>query len=144
MLDVEKAEEEHPMAKPKHRTLALSPEWLDRVEAEIGWLWAQQERATREAAMQQIAAFLAKHEGLLELLNEGIQHLRQAFPENRSFMVTLEADREAPNWAYLVVSIKTSLPVEEADSHLDAFADAWLLDHVAQIGDKLLFDLEYL
>ena len=41
------------------------------------------------------------------------------------------------------MSVKTALPVEEANARLSVFADAWLLDHVAQIDDKLLFDLEY-
>ena len=133
------------MAELEHTTLELSPELIDRVEKKIGWLWAPQERAQSEAMLRPIAAFLAKHEeGLLELLYEGIQHLRKAFPEHRSFVLTLEADHELPDWEYLVVSVQTPLPVEEANARLNAFADAWLLGHVAQIGDKLLFDLEYL
>ena len=135
---------EPPMAKPEQSTLELSPEWMHKVEKKIGWLWAQQERADREAVLRPIAAFLAKHEeGLLALLHDGIRHLHKAFPESRGFLLTLEADRELPDWEYLVVSVTTALPVEEAHARLNVFADAWLLDHFAQIDDKLLFDLEY-
>ncbi len=137
-------QKEPSMAKPEQSTLELSPEWMHKVEKKIGWLWAQQERADREAVLRPIAAFLAKHEeGLLALLHDGIRHLHKAFPESRSFLLTLEADRELPDWEYLVVSVTTALPVEEAHARLNVFADAWLLDHVAQIDDKLLFDLEY-
>ncbi len=96
------------MAKPEQSTLELSPEWMNKVEKKIGWLWAQQERADREAVLRAIAAFLAKHEeGLLELLHDGIRHLRKAFPESQSFFLTLEADRELPDWEYLVVSVNS-------------------------------------
>lgn len=132
------------MIESARSTLELSPEWVDRVEKKLGWLWAQQERAQREAMLRPIATFLAKHEdGLLELLSEGIRHLHNAFPESRGFVLTLEVDPELPDWEYLVVSIKTSLTVEEANARLNAFTNSWLFDHVAQIGDKLLFDLEY-
>lgn len=132
------------MVKPKQSTPELSPEWIDRVEEKLGWLWVRQERAQSEALLRPIATFLAKHgEELLELLNEGIQHLHKAFPESQSFVLTLEADRELTDWEYLVVLVKTSLPMEEGNARLNAFTNSWLLGHVAQIGDKLLFDLEY-
>jgi hypothetical protein len=41
------------------------------------------------------------------------------------------------------VSVKTSLPAEEAHARLNTFADAWLIDHMAQVDGTLLFDLEY-
>lgn len=131
------------MAEAEPVTLELTPEWVDQVEKKIGWLWTQQERTEREAALRTVAAFLAKHDArLLELLNEGIQHLRKVFPESRGFKIGLEADREVPGWEYLAVSVKTSLPAEEAHARLNAFAEAWLLDHMAQIDGALVFDLE--
>jgi len=93
--------------------------------------------------LPQIAAFLAKHPGLQEVLHDGIQHLRKAFPESRCFILALEADPEIPGWDYLVVSVKTALRVADAHARLDTFADAWWLAHIAQFGDVLLFDLEY-
>ncbi len=132
------------MAEAEQATLELTPEWIDQVEKKIGWLWAQQERAEREATLRRIATFLAKHDAkLLELLNEGIRHLHEAFPESQSFKLVLDADREIPGWEYLVVSVKTSLSAEEAHARLNAFADAWLLDHMAQVNGTLLFDLEH-
>lgn len=132
------------MAEAEEATLELTPAWINQVEQKIGWLWTQQERAEREAVLRPIAAFLAKHDArLLELLNEGIRHLHEAFPESRGFKIVLDADREIPGWEYLVVSVKTSLPAEEAHARLNAFADAWLLDHMAQVDGTLLFDLEY-
>ena len=115
-----------------------------------GSLWHVHDASTTQAPCttlckeRPIAAFLAKHDArLLELLNEGIRHLREAFSESRSFKIVLEADREVPGWEYLVVLVKTSLPAEEAHARLNAFADAWLLDHMAQVDGTLLFDLEY-
>jgi hypothetical protein len=132
------------MSEAEEATLELTPAWINQVEQKIGWLWTQQERAAREAVLRPIAAFLAKHDArLLELLNEGIRHLHEAFPESRGFKIVLDADREIPGWEYLVVSVKTSLPAEEAHARLNAFADAWLLDHMEQVDGTLIFDLEY-
>jgi exonuclease VII large subunit len=97
----------------------------------------------RFAQLQPIASFLAKHPGLLEVLNDGIQHLHHAFPGNRGFTMTLEADREVSNWEYLVVRVKTNLSVEDAHKCMAAFDEEWLLDRSAAIGDTLLFDVEY-
>ncbi|ETX05407.1 hypothetical protein [Candidatus Entotheonella palauensis] len=82
-------------------------------------------------------------ERLLELLNEGIRHLHKAFPESQCLILALEVDHELPDWEYLAVSIKISLSVEEANSRLNAFTHSWLLRHAAEVGDRLLFDLEY-
>ncbi len=93
--------------------------------------------------LQPIASFFAKHPGLLEVLNDGIQHLRHAFPDSRGFTMTLEADREVSDWEYLVIRVKTNLPVEEAHTCMAAFDEEWLLDRSAAIGGMLLFDVEY-
>jgi hypothetical protein len=102
-----------------------------------------QVQADTANASRQIAAFLAKHPGLLEVLAEGLWYLHQAFPESDRFTIALEADRESPDWEYAVVCVQTALPVEEAHRRLDTFTRAWLLEHTAQLGDALLFDVEY-
>jgi len=94
-------------------------------------------------ASRQITAFLAKHPGLLEVLTEGLWHLHQAFPESDRFTIALEADRESPDWEYAVVCVQTALPVPAAHDRLDAFTRTWLLEHTAQLGDTVLFDVEY-
>ena len=104
---------------------------------------AATEMHERFERLQPIASFFAKHPGLLELLNDGIQHLRHVFPESRGFTMTLEADREVSDWEYLVIRVKTTLPVEEAHTCMVTFDEEWLLDRSAAIGGKLLFDVEY-
>jgi hypothetical protein len=132
------------MAEAKQATLEPAPEWIDQVEKKIGWLWAQRTQAERGAVLRAIAAFLAKHDArLLELLNEGIQHLRLAFPQSHGFTITLEADREVSDWEYLVIRVKTTLSMEDAHTCMAAFDEEWLLDRSAEIGGTLLFDVEY-
>jgi hypothetical protein len=96
-------------------------------------------------ASQQIAAFLAKHPGLLEVITEGLGHLHQAFPESQmdAYEIDLEADREVADWEYLVIRVKTALPVETAHARITAFDETWLLDHSAKIGGRVIFDVEY-
>jgi len=94
---------------------------------------------------QPIAAFLAKHPGLLEVLNTGLHHFSQLFPfpDRSGFTLALETDPEIAGWKYLAVSVQTTLPVAEAHGRLQRFDEQWWLEHVAQFGDVLLFDLEY-
>ena len=94
-------------------------------------------------ASQQIAAFLAKHPGLQEILTEGLEHFHQAFPESDRFTIALETDPESSDWAYVVVSVQTALPVPEAHDRMNAFTWGWLQEHTAQLGDTVLFDVEY-
>ena len=97
----------------------------------------------RAEVLSQISAFLTTHPGLWEVLHAGMQHLRQAFPESRCFTLALEVDPEIAGWEYLVVSVKTSLPVATAHVRLTTVFDPWWLKHIAQFGNVLLFDVEY-
>lgn len=96
------------------------------------------------AGILPIATFLAAHPGMLEVVNEGIQHLHQVFPETSGFRLALKADPDIADWTYLVVSVKTASPVAEAHARLKKFVETWWLAHSAQCGDVLLFNVEYL
>jgi hypothetical protein len=93
---------------------------------------------------QPLSAFIAPHAGMLEMLYDGLQHLRQIFPDSPAFTIALEADCEVADWAYVVIRVKTALPVETASARIAAFDETWLLDHSAEIGGTLLFDVEYI
>jgi hypothetical protein len=93
--------------------------------------------------LPQIAAFLAKHPGLQEVLYAGMQRLHQTFPESRALLLALEADPEIAGWESLVVLVKTSLPVDTVHARLTTAFDPWWLEHIAQFGNVLLFDVEY-
>lgn len=95
-----------------------------------------------ESDLEHTKAFLKRYPSLLLLLVEGVDHLCHAFPESQEFSLEFEVDPELPNWQYLAVRIHTSLPSDQAHARLEAFDEAWLLDHTEQIGDKLLFTLE--
>jgi hypothetical protein len=93
--------------------------------------------------LPQIAAFLAKHPGLREVLYAGIQRLHQTFPESSEFLLALEEDPEIAGWESLVVLVKASLPVDTVHARLTTAFDPWWLEHIAQFGNVLLFDVEY-
>jgi hypothetical protein len=93
--------------------------------------------------LPQIAAFLAKHPGLREVLQAGIQRLHHAFPDSSEFLLTLEEDPEIAGWESLVALVKTSLPAATVHARLTTAFDPWWLEHMAQFGTVLLFDVEY-
>jgi hypothetical protein len=93
--------------------------------------------------LQQITTFLGKYPGLQEALHAGLQQVHHAFPTSAHVLVTLETDPDIAGWDYLVVAIPTALPVAEAQTRFNTFVDAWWLEHIAEFGDVLRFDLEY-
>jgi hypothetical protein len=93
--------------------------------------------------LPQIAAFLDKHPGLQAVLQAGIQRLHQTFPDSSAFLLALEADPEIAGWDSLVVLVKTSLRVDTVHGRLTTAFDPWWLEHIAQFGNVLLFDVEY-
>ena len=53
----------------------------------------------------------------------------------------MEADPEVVDWQELRVTIETTLPVDEADRRLEAFATTWWLAQLPRAQAKLFFTL---
>lgn len=90
-----------------------------------------------------IDAFLERYPFLLPLLREALPPLMKILGETTFLSITVETDPEVDDWAYLVVAVLTTLPVEEAQAKLDAFDATWWLKHLPRAQGKLLFTLEF-
>jgi len=61
----------------------------------------------------------------------------------RAVVDALERDPEVAGWEDLRVDVETTLPVEEADRRLEAFATAWWLEQLPRAEGKLFFTLAF-
>jgi hypothetical protein len=55
----------------------------------------------------------------------------------------VETDPEVGDWEELRVTVETTLPVDEADRRLEAFATAWWLAQLPRAQAKLFFTLSF-
>jgi hypothetical protein len=90
-----------------------------------------------------VEAFLVRYPFLMPLLTEALAPLEEAFGPDTPFIVALERDPEVAGWEDLRVDVETTLPVEEADRRLEAFATAWWLTHLPRAQGKLFFTLAF-
>jgi hypothetical protein len=97
--------------------------------------------ACRPAERVALKAFLHQHPVVHHLLVEAEAPLRAAFGEGVTLALTVETDPETPGWDYLVASIQTPVPVEQAQACLAAFDAAWWLAQTPRAQDALVFDL---
>jgi hypothetical protein len=88
-----------------------------------------------------LKAFLQRHPVVHHLLVDAEAPLRAAFGADVTLALTVEADPEVPGWDYVVASIQTPLPVEQAQACLAAFDAAWWLAQTPRVQDALVFDL---
>jgi hypothetical protein len=88
-----------------------------------------------------LKAFLHQYPVVHQLLREAEAPLRAAFGPEVTLALTVETDPETPGWDYLVASIETSVPVEQAQACLAAFDAAWWLAQTPRAQDALVFDL---
>ena len=93
------------------------------------------------AARAKLKAFLQHHPVVHHLLVEAEAPLRAAFGADVTLTLTVETDPEVPGWDYVVASIQTPLPVEQAHACLAAFDAAWWLGQTPHAQDALVFDL---
>jgi len=89
----------------------------------------------------QLKAFLQRHPMVHQLLREAEAPLRAAFGADVTLALAVETDLEIPGWDYVVASIETPLPVEQAEACLAAFDAAWWLAQTPRAQDALVFDL---
>lgn len=88
-----------------------------------------------------LKAFLQRHPMVHQLLVEAEAPLRAAFGPDVTLTLAVETDPETPGWAYLVASIQTPLPAEQAQACLATFDAAWWLAQTPRARDALVFDL---
>jgi hypothetical protein len=96
---------------------------------------------TPPAECARLQIFLQHHPVVHHLLREAEAPLRAAFGEDVTLDLTVETDPEIPGWTYLVASIQTPLPIEQAQACLAAFDAAWWLAQTPRAQDALVFDL---
>jgi len=89
----------------------------------------------------QLKAFLQRHPMVHQLLREAEAPLRAAFGADVTLALAVETDLEIPGWDYVVASIETPLPVEQAEACLAAFDAVWWLAQTPRAQDALVFDL---
>jgi len=92
-------------------------------------------------AQHTLHTFLQQHPVVHQLLREAEVPLRTAFGDGVTLAFTVETDPETPGWTYLVASIQTSMPLERAQTCLDAFDTAWWLAQTPRAEEALVFDL---
>jgi len=90
-----------------------------------------------------VGAFLARHPFLVPVLIEALGPLGEAFGDNTPLVVAVETDPESPDWEELVVTVPTTLPVDEADRRLEAFDTTWWLAQLPRAQGKLFFTLDF-
>ena len=96
---------------------------------------------TTPAERARLKAFLQRHPVVHQLLLEAEAPLRAAFGEEVTLALTVETDPEIPGWDYVVASIQTPLPLEQAQACLATFDATWWLAQTPRAQDALVFDL---
>ena len=89
-----------------------------------------------------LAAFLARHPVVHDLLQEAEAPLRAAFGADVTLALAVETDPEIPGWEYVVAHIETVLPREHAAQCLEAFDTAWWLAQGPRAADLFLVELK--
>jgi hypothetical protein len=97
--------------------------------------------ASTPAERTTLKAFLQRHPVVHQLLMEAEAPLRAAFGADVTLTLTVETDPESPGWDYLVASIQTPWPVEQAQACLAAFDATWWLAQTPRAQDAFVFDL---
>jgi hypothetical protein len=95
------------------------------------------------APHQQVLRFMQQHSWLVPILQEADRVLLTTFPANTRIMLAVAHDPESPDEEYLVYGIETAQPLADARACLQAFDDAWLLDSLERLQDKVLFRLRF-
>jgi hypothetical protein len=90
-----------------------------------------------------VEAFLERYPFLIPVLTEALGPLREAFGPETPFVVAVEIDPEVAGWEELRVDVETTLPVDEADRRLEAFATTWWLENLPRADEKLFFTLAF-
>jgi hypothetical protein len=88
-----------------------------------------------------LKTFLHQHPVVHHLLVEAEAPLRAAFGAGVTLALTIETDPETAGWTYLVASIQTPVPVEQAQACLAAFDATWWLAQTPRAQDAVVFDL---
>jgi hypothetical protein len=97
--------------------------------------------STPSAVRATLNTFLQRHPVVHQLLLEAEGPLHAAFGVDVTLMLAVETDPEIPGWDYLVASIQTALPLDQAQACLAAFDTAWWLAQTPRAQDALVFDL---
>ena len=90
-----------------------------------------------------VARFLAQHPELVGLLLEARPELRRCFGE-APVRLQVVSDPEAPGPIELFGYIATDLEASEALERLRRFDAEWFIEHRAEAGELLNFDVEFL
>lgn len=90
-----------------------------------------------------VGAFLTRHPFLVPVLTEALGPLGDAFGTDTPLVVAVETDPEVAGWEELRVAVETTLPVDEADRRLEAFATTWWLANLPRAQGQLFFTLAF-
>jgi hypothetical protein len=90
-----------------------------------------------------VSAFLTRHPFLVPVLTDALGPLADAFSADTPLVVSVETDPEVAGWEELVVTVQTTLPVEEADRRLEVFDTMWWLANLPRAQEKLSFTLAF-
>jgi hypothetical protein len=90
-----------------------------------------------------VNAFLTCHPFLVPVLTDALGPLADAFGAETPLVVAVETDPEVAGWEELRVAVETTLPVDEADRRLEAFATTWWLANLPRAQGKLFFTLAF-
>jgi len=115
--------------------------WSPAQEWEIKWPVICRHYAVKDASAAGALAFERHY--LLDSLLDAYSRLRSFFGPASEFQLDSTADPDVGEKRYLRVSIITDLPVAEALTRMDRFAEDWWLDHIARAGRDLVFVVEF-
>jgi hypothetical protein len=106
--------------------------------------WAVITRYYRLRDEPTVAAFLFDRPRLLNAVLDAYATLSAIFGPEASAELRLRADPEIPTRRYVAVLIVTGLPVEDALSRAERFDAEWWLDRIGDLGQELVFTLEFI
>lgn len=89
-----------------------------------------------------VAEFLAQRPALEAYLVETYSQLRNYFPEE-TFALDMVYDPNDPTDEAVFVYIETTQPMDDAMDVLEAFRQAWWLDHLRPFAGQIGIDLDF-
>jgi hypothetical protein len=109
--------------------------------ADVKWAVIARHYHTRDE--RRVAAFAFDRPRLLNALLDAYPRLSALFGHEASLELRLRTDPEIPSRRYLAVFVATGIPVKEALRRMDRFDADWWLDRVGELGQELLFTLDF-
>jgi hypothetical protein len=115
--------------------------WSPNQEWEIKWPVIRQEYSVLDAAAA--GALTLEQTYLLDLLLQAYPKLAGLFEPGCTIRLGRACDPDIADRTYLLVTVMTALPVSDALTRMDRFADEWWLDQIAKAGRDLVFVVDF-